>query len=245
MRMSLMFFAAWFFCVTKLSADDATSGMRPILKVAAINVPPLAYMHPDTMIVSGSVAERVQKRVESCGAVAAFIFSPSWARAYQMAITGTADGLIPTTYSESRLSDFDYAEPAFVDLRPSLIVRTDSPFYEYTGLDMLKGLRIGRRAKALMGKAFDEYVASGQVTLVERMTSKGLAEVLFEGQVDFIVDSPSVMTYHLGQDQVDAKVRILEPSLGQSLQYLALSKKRSAQFAENTKISACLLKAEQ
>ncbi|MEX0297732.1 MAG: substrate-binding periplasmic protein [Kordiimonas sp.] len=214
---------------------------KPILKVATINVPPLSYMDPETMRVTGSVTKIVQARAKKCGLDVAFIFSPSWARAYQMAVSGTADGLIPTTYAESRLVDFEYSKPALVDLRPSLIVRKDSPFLRFNGLHILDGRRVGIRAKSLMGKAFDAKLASGSVTVVERMNSKGLAEALIKGEADFVVDSPDVINYNLGEVQVGEKVRVLEPSLGSSLQYLALSKKRSQAIAEGTAASNCLL----
>lgn len=214
---------------------------RPILKVATINVPPLSYLNPDTMVVTGSITKKVQERAGTCGADVAFIFTPSWARAFQMAVVGTADGLIPTTFSEKRLTDFDYAQPAFVDLRPSLIVRRDSSFLRFTGLHILEGRRVGIRAKSLMGKDFDAKLESGEVIVVERMNSKGLAEALMKGEADFIVDSPEVITYHLGIEQVENKIRVLEPSLGASLQYLALSKKRSTEFSPGSEISDCLL----
>lgn len=214
---------------------------QPILKVATINVPPLSYLNPKTMVVTGSVTQKVQDRAEQCGANVAFIFTPSWARAYQMALIGTADGLIPTTFSDKRLENFDYAKPAFVDLRPSLIVRQDSPFKRFSGLDILDGHRVGIRAKSLMGKDFDEKMESDAVTVVERMNSKGLAEALITGKADFIVDSPHVITYHLGAEQVEEKIRVLEPSLGPSLQHLALSKKRSEQFKAGTHLSNCIL----
>lgn len=214
---------------------------QPILKVATINVPPMAYMDPETMIVTGVVTHLVQERAAACNVTVAFIFTPSWARAYQMAVSGTADGLIPTTYTQSRLASFDYAMPAFYDLRPSLIVRQDSPFLRFTGLEQLDGKRVGIRAKAKLVKNFDDYIENGTVEIVERTNSKGLAEVLIAGTVDFIVDSPGVMAYHLGKDQMEEKVRVLEPNLGSSQQYLALSKKRQSQFAAGTALSECLL----
>ncbi len=220
---------------------DSNVSAKPILKVATINVPPLSYMDPETMRVTGTVTKAVQDRAGKCGLDVAFIFSPSWARAYQMATSGTADGLIPTTYAESRLVEFDYSNPALVDLRPSLIVRKDSPFLRFNGLHILDGHRVGIRAKSLMGKDFDAKLASGSVTVVERINSKGLAEALIKGETDFIVDSPDVINYNLGEEQVGEKVRVLEPSLGSSLQYLALSKKRSQTISEGTSASNCLL----
>lgn len=234
----------WLATLFVMSHHSLNAEQIPILKVATINVPPMAYMDPETMIVTGEVTKLVQERSQACGAQVAFIFTPSWARAYQMALTGTADGLIPTTYTENRLSDFDYAQPPLYDLRPSLIVLQSSSYHRFIGLKMLAQSRIGIRAKAMLIKSFDDYLASGNVTVVERANSKGLAEALFAGQVDFIVDSPSVIRYQLGSDQVEEKVRILEPSLGQSLQYLALSKKRAAPFRQGTALSKCLLATE-
>lgn len=213
----------------------------PILKIATINVPPLAYMDPDTMVVTGEVTNKVQDRAASCGVQVAFIFSPSWARAYKMALDGTADGLIPTTYTKDRLSDFEFAQPAFYDLRPSLIVLKESGYKQFTGLNMLQGKRVGVRSKAKLEPSFDAYAASGMLTAIERVNSKGLAEALFSAQAEFIVDSPGVMAYQIGATQMDAKVRVLQPSLGQSLQHLALSIKRSETFKSGTEVSNCLL----
>lgn len=236
-RFSLLSFIGILLVFTPVSLADP----KPILKVATINIPPLAYMDQETMVVKGTITKKVQSLAEKCNAHVAFIFAPSWARAFNMALKGTADGLIPTTYAETRLKDFDYAKPGLADLGPSLIVRQDSNHIMNTGLDMLENKRVGIRANSIMGGKIDKKLNENTVSVIERADTKGLVQALLHNEVDFIIDSPNVIGYVIDEQLARNKIRILKPGLSVSMQYLALSKKRSGHFAPGTTTSDCLL----
>lgn len=211
------------------------------LKIASFNVPPYVYKDVTTQEVHGLLSDEVRARASKCNINIELIVTPSWARAYQTAVVGTADGVIPTNYTDERAKLFDFAMPPLGEVNASVIVRYDSPHEHFTGLNMLDGQRIVKRAKGLLGKEYEAYEKLGKVTVVERLTSKDLAEELFSGRVDFIVANYSTIVFHLGAEQMESRVRVLSPTIGKSIQHLALSKKRSPDYAAGTPASNCLL----
>lgn|GEM_PF-1196162 len=227
-----------------LSGTVAGAGLateRVTLRVSTIVVPPLVVHDRENNRLSGTALDAVRALANRCGADVDFIITPSWNRAYMMAQLGIADGVIPTNFSEERLAYFDFPSEPLVDMKPSLIVRIDSPAKRFSGLDILKGKRIGVRTNALLEKDFDAYVRSNKATLVERSDSVSLVDELLSGRVDFIADSSAMIVYHLTRSKIPERIRVLEPPLGASGQFLALSKKRSASFAPETDLSHCLL----
>ncbi len=227
-----------------LSGTVAGAGLaadKPTLRVSTIVVPPLVVHDTDNNSLSGTAVNAVRALAKQCGADVNFIITPSWNRAYMMAQIGIADGVIPTNYSEDRLAYFDFPSDPLVDMKPSLIVRIDSPAKHFSSLDMLRGKKVGVRTNALLEDKFDAYVRSGKATLVERSDSVSLVDELLSGRVDFIADSSAMIVYHLTESKIPERIRILEPPLGASGQFLALSKKRASSFASGTDLSHCLL----
>lgn len=223
------------FAFSGVFASDKT------LKVASFNVPPYVYLDAATNQVHGTLADIVRTRADHCNIAIDYVIAPSWARAYQTAVEGTADALIPTNYTSERAKLFDFAEPSIGEVNASVIVREDSPHEHFTGFHMLDGQHIVKRAKGLLGEQYERYEKLGKMKVVERLTSKDLAEELLSGRVDFIIANYSTIAFHLGEEKIGPRVRVLTPTVGRSVQHLALSKKRAASFAANTEISNCLL----
>ncbi|SDD86514.1 substrate-binding periplasmic protein [Kordiimonas lacus] len=213
----------------------------PTLRVSTIVVPPLVMQDSGSKNIHGEAIDALQLLVETCGAEADLVVTPSWNRAYMMAQIGIVDAVIPTNFAEDRLSYFDFPTEPLVDMSPSLIVRVDSPFLRFSGLHILKGKKVAVRTNALLEQKFDAYIRSDQATLVERSDSISLVDELLSGRVDFIADSPTMIIYHMTESKIPERIRVLDPPLGRSGQFLALSKKRAPAFAAETEISRCLL----
>lgn len=238
---ALMIIAGLLFALASpvLRADDA-----PILRVSGIVVPPLITRNKEDGSLGGSAITALRQEEKRCGITVEVIISPSWNRAFMMAQVGIVDGVIPTNFAKNRLAHFDFPPSPLVDMRPGLIVLADSPITTFTGLAMLEGKRIGVRTAALLEDRFDAYVRSGAATRVERPDTKALVDALLRDELDFIADSFAMVEYYFENNPTAQKVRRLDPPLGVSGQYLALSKKRSAPFAPGTEPSACLLGAD-
>lgn len=220
---------------------SAGASDKPTIRISSIVVPPLVVRADPKADVTGSAVEAARALAHACGANTDFIITPSWNRAYMMAQIGIVDGVIPTNFSEDRLAFFDFPKEPLVDMSPTLIVRKESPVMAFTSLDILKGKRVGVRTNALLEDKFDAYVRSDQAILVERSDSRSLVDELLSGRVDFIADSPAMIIYHITESNVPKRIRVLDPPLGHSGQFLALSKKRSAAVADGTALSKCLL----
>ncbi|NVJ97081.1 MAG: transporter substrate-binding domain-containing protein [Alphaproteobacteria bacterium] len=213
----------------------------PTIRISSIVVPPLVLRDEKSEAISGTAVEALRRLAEKCGVGTEIIITPSWNRAYMMAQIGIVDGVIPTNYAEDRLEFFDFPSKPLVDMSPTLIVRKDSSVTTFSSLEMLAGKRVGVRTNALLEDKFDTYVRSDKATLVERSDSKSLVDELLSGRVDFIADSPAMIIYHMTESNIPQRIRVLQPPLGHSGQFLALSKKRSPAFAEGTGLSECLL----
>lgn len=219
----------------------AATAQQPTLKVATIETPPAAYKDAETNEVKGIAVDKVRELANKCGVNVEVTIKSAWSRAYKGTIDGTTDGLIPTTYTQERLAFFDFAEPALFNFDISLLVAPNSLLKEFTGYDMLDGKVIGIRTGASMGQGITEYLATGKAERMERVNSTGLARILFNKQVDALVDSAWSFPHHIGENRTKREMRVLEPALESSPQYLALSKNRAAPFAAGTEISECLL----
>lgn len=224
-----------------MAFSGSAQSQTPTLKVATIETPPAAYKDPETKEARGLAVDKVRELAKRCGVNVEVTIKSAWSRAYQGTIEGKTDGLIPTTFTEERLAFFDFAEPALVDFDISLLVAPSSPYKEFTGYDMLDGKMIGIRTGASMGKGITDYLATGKAETMERVNSAGLARILFNKQVDFLVDSSWSFPHHIGENRTKREMRVLEPALESSPQYLALSKNRAAPFAAGTEVSNCLL----
>lgn len=236
-KLNTLYAATAIFTAVSLPAFAAT----PTLKVTTIETPPAAYKNPETKQVEGIAVDKVRELAKRCDVNVEVTIQSAWTRAYDDVVSGEMDGLIPTTFTEERLALFDFAQPALVDFNISLIVPLKSPYTEFTGYNMLDGKVIGIRTGAEMGDSVKEYLATDKAEVVGRVNSTGLSKILFSKQVDFLIDSPWSFADHLGENRSKRAMRVIEPHLETSPQYLALSKKRAAPFAAGTPISECLL----
>lgn len=223
---------------------SSVSAEKPVLKIATIHVPPLTFLDDQTGEATGSIVQTARSVANRCGISIEFIYTPAWGRSYEMAASGIADGIIPTTYIDERLEHFDYAKHAYGNLFPSIIVRSNSEHNRLSGLDMMNGKRLAIRAKSIVNDALMEKINRGDIVPITRANTKSSLDALLSGEVEFMLASRDIVYFYLGKKQTVEKVRILEPSLGHTPQYLALSKKRSPIFAENTAFSDCLLNAK-
>jgi len=239
---TLLMAGAFIFSGTVLDAGPITD--TPTLRVSAIVAPPLIVRETEDGTLTGTAVNAVRSLTAKCGTNVDFIISPSWNRAYMMAQVGIVDAVIPTNFAESRLAYFDFPVSPLVDLIPSLIVRKDSPIDHFSSLEVLRGKKVGVRTKALLEDNFDAFVRDGNATLVERSDSISLIDDLLSGRIDFIADSSAMIIYHMTESKIPQRIRILEPPLGASGQYLALSKKRSTAFAEGSMLYDCLKTAK-
>ncbi len=201
----------------------------------------MVIQNVDSGDLTGTAIKALERLSTQCGIPVDLIVTPSWNRAYMMAQIGIVDGLVPTNFSKERTKFFDFPKAPLVKMSPTLIVRRDNPAQAFQGLEMLRGKRVGVRTNALLEEKFDAFVRSGAAVLVERSDSKSLIEELLSGRVDFIADAPAMIVYHMSASRIPEQIRFLQPPLGQSSQFLALSHKRAPHLAAGTAVSACLL----
>ena len=220
---------------------NGATAQQPTLTIATIETPPAAYKDPETKEARGLAVDKVRELAQKCGVNVEVSIKSAWSRAYEGTIEGKTDGIIPTTFTQERLALFDFSEPALFNFEISLLVPPSSEFTEFTGYDMLDGKVIGIRTGASMGQGIADYLATGKAEKMERVNSAGLARILFNKQADVLVDSAWSFPHHIGENRTKREMRVLQPALESSPQYLALSKNRNPAFAAGTEISNCLL----
>ncbi|NVJ97080.1 MAG: transporter substrate-binding domain-containing protein [Alphaproteobacteria bacterium] len=222
---------------------NAAAGQSDSLRIATIAVPPFVSVDPNTDNIDGIGPEAVRKIAAQCGMEVSFVISPSWARAYMMAVSGTVDGIIPTTFSEERATELDFHPATLFDAGPSLMVRADSGITGFGSLQQLEGQRLAVQQNILLEPKFDTFIRGGKVDLYVRANATALVEELLSGKVDYIADTYSVLEHHLGRPDVLSHIRVLEPKVGIAPRYLALSKARRELLAPGTPLSRCLIAA--
>lgn len=211
------------------------------LRVSTIIMPPFIEISPGDP-PHGQAVEAVTKLAQHCGLEAQVIIMPSWSRAFTSAQSGITDALIPANYSKERAKHFDFPATPLLTVEPRLFVRKDSPFTTFAGLPMLDGFGVAVRKNAILEARFDTYIRADTVTLVERGESRAMMDDLLSGRVDFVASPPTMFEAALKAHGLMDRVRSLEPALGKSVQYLALSKKRATAIADGTPASSCLLR---
>lgn len=210
------------------------------LRVSTIVMPPFIELTPGDA-PHGQAVDAVTRLAAACGLEAQVIIMPSWNRAFTSAQTGVTDAVIPANYSVERAQHFDFPATPLLTVEPRLFVRKDSPFTAFTGFAMLDGRGISVRKNAILEAGFDAYVRAGTVALFERGESRAMMDDLLSGRVDFVASPPTMFEAALKAHGLMDRVRSLEPALGKSVQYIALSKKRAVTIADGTAASACLL----
>lgn len=212
----------------------------PVLRISTIVMPPFIEVSPGDA-PHGQAIDAVTRLATGCGLEVQVVIMPSWGRAFTSAQNGLTDAVIPTNYSDERAITFDFPATPLLTVEPRLFVRTDAPYVAYTGFAMLDGLGVAVRKNAILEAGFDAYVRAGTVALFERGESRAMMDDLLSGRVEFVASPPTMFEAALKAHGLMDKVRSLEPALGKSVQFLALSKKRAAVIADGTPASACLL----
>jgi ABC-type amino acid transport substrate-binding protein len=220
--------------------DVALPSHADALRISTIVMPPFIEVTPGDA-PHGQAVDAVTELAEACGLEPQVIIMPSWNRAFTSAQTGVTDAVIPANYSAERAEHFDFPDTPLLTVEPRLFVRKDSSFTAFTGFAMLDGHGVSVRKNAILEAGFDAYVRAGTVALFERGESRAMMDDLLSGRVDFVASPPTMFEAALKAHGLMDRVRSLEPALGKSVQYLALSKKRAAVIAEGTPASACLL----
>lgn len=228
-------------CMLVCTAAGRADSSRPDITAATVAIPPLVTYDKQTGAVGGTAVAAAHAIADKCGLTLNITIPPSWARAYQMAVEGRVDSLLPTTKNIERLEVLEFPAKPFFTLYPALVVREDSPFERFTSLSMLDGRSVGIQPNMRLDPAFDSYIRGGSVTVVERGGAVSLLEELMAGRVDFLADSIMVLRHHLGASSIDGRVRALDPPLGETPQFFALSKKRRPHLAGGTPAARCLL----
>lgn len=211
-----------------------------VVRISTIVMPPFIEVTPGDA-PHGEAVETVTALAAACGLEAQVIIMPSWGRAFTSAQTGLTDAVMPANYSADRAVSFDFPVRPLLTLEPRLFVRAESVFTRYTGPQMLDNHGVAVRKNAILEAGFDAYVRAGTVALVERGESRAMMDDLLSGRVDFVASPPTMFEAALKAHGLQGRVRSLEPALGKSVQYLALSKKRGPAVAEGTPASSCLL----
>ncbi len=219
----------------------STAENKGIIRVSTLLMPPLSTLDKHTGAIGGTLITKAQKLANQCSLELEVIFAPNWMRAYTVAKNGLTDAVLPTKRNSERKAYFDFPSEPLMMLSFSLIVRKDSPYQSYTGLEALNGKRIGKNAGAMYEDGFDKFIHSDKVTLVEHGDMRFIIDELLTGRLDFAVDTPEMLLFQTQGTRVPDNIRLLEPAIGSDEQFLALSKRRTGHLANGTAASNCLL----
>lgn len=177
-----------------------------------------------------------------CGVRANIIVAPSWSRAYNMALTGLVDGLMPANKSAERQQHFYFPQSSFTSMAVVVFTNKDNSETKFTGFDMFNGKKFGKLSGSLLTPAFDAFIQKENIEVLERTTLTGLFEMLVQKEVDYAADQALMDANTLKDLEVDDNVRALKPALETAPLYIAISKKGAfAQDPTNTKFK-CMLK---
>jgi len=223
-----------------LLAGGASANNQP-LKVATIHVPPFVVVHPETGKISGLAVTAARHQAAQCKTSLEFVLSPAWNRAYRMAADGIADGLLPTIYSADRGAVLVFPEHPILQTKMSLIARRSKNGQAFTGLTMLNRKRVGKLAGGLISDDFESYIRSNEVVVFQRHSYRSLLENLAAGRLDFVVGDRQVFKYYQREYGFNDKLERLEPILGTTPQYFALSRKSLAAHPDSKGLFECLL----
>lgn len=238
LRRFVGFLAACFFA--QHASVGAYAGIS--LKVSSIYTQPLTivkgYNTNTNKVLNLDKAEGFLAR---CDVTLDLVVMPSWSRAYELALTGKVDALMPTNHSKAREQDFFFPRQAFASMAVVVFSHKDSSVSRYSGPEVLAGKRLGRLSGTLLTKEIDDYVEANNVINVERSTIESLFEALVQRDIDFAADQMVLDTEDLAALEIDTWVKPLMPPAGETPLYIALSKKGKLAAPENAATLDCLL----
>lgn len=211
------------------------------LKVSTIRTQPLT-------IIKGSHTESGQTHgvtkardfLAKCDVDMELVVMPSWSRAYNLAVSGRVDALMPTNYSKAREKDFFFPRHAFSSMAIVVFSHKENTVNRYTGPELFKGKKLGRLKGSLLTKEIDDYAAANNVTNIERATMESLFEALVQRKIDYAADQMFLNKADLAALEVDTWVKALMPPAGETPLYIAFSRKGSLAAPENAAVLKCL-----
>lgn len=196
----------------------------PELRIVVVEFPPEILKNRETGEAEGQATIAVGRLASMCGLKARFIMSPSWRRAYSMALTGTAHAIMPLNHAPEREADFIYRQEPVFQMRTMLVVHRSSPLKRFRGLSDLDGLRVGKLDNSLIEPAFDAYIQSGKAILSERATFDQVMLSVARKRLDVGVGEMTSYRHWASVLGIEDELRALEPPLGVVPQYLGLSR---------------------
>lgn len=211
------------------------------LTVTIVEFPPQLVWSSATQRVEGSAVDALQRLGDKCGASFTVILSPSWTRAYTMARSGKADGIMPLNFAEDRQQDFFYTKAPVFHMRTVLVVHRNSPVLRFDGLSILDGKTVGKLDNALIEPAFDAYITRDSVQVSERHTFDRLIENVARGRLDFAVGEYGSFRHWADVLGHSGQLRALDPPIGVVPVYLGLTRADVSELARQEKLRRCLV----
>ena len=112
-----------------------------------------------------------------------------WARAYWMAESGQA-GIVGLSWTAERQQIFDYSEPVFHDEVIVVVRRGDE--FAFSGLDDLRGRRVGIGAGGSFGEEFEQARRRGVFRVDEDNGPVSRLKKLLAGRIDAALINPGM-----------------------------------------------------
>jgi polar amino acid transport system substrate-binding protein len=186
-----------------------------------------------------------------------------WARAVKEVESGEADILYPEynispeapsdVFADTLRMDHLALSAPFPGGIVALIKRKEDPFLFEGDLEPLKGKVVGVVRGYENTPEFDAMMDKGLITAVEALDDLQLGRMLLAKRVDLIVGDPKVIFYRLSQaespfdlqNNVMAKLQVLDPPLAYNELYYAISKKRDKWQTLLADINAALAEFKQ
>ena len=175
--------------------------------------------------------EKAIAAFNTCGLEAEFIIVPSWARAFQMASQGYVDGLIAANKTTAREKIFYFAKKPYTTVAILAFQSTRQPLARFKKWSIFDGKVLGYISGVFLSKPFENYIKQGTATTVQRSTMDILFADMLDGKIDFVIGQAELdddVSTPLGSRKL---VRALQPPLGISPLYIALS--RRGEFAQD------------
>ena len=208
-------------------ADDLSSNpsldppLGRAMVIGALSAPPYVFLDEDGN-AKGILVIKITQALERIGIKPVFEIN-NWSRSFRRVKTGEIDAIIPALKSPDReeLLVFPDLPIAIFNMMMAKNVRDTR---QMADLNDLSSKSVGRIRGARVTPAFDNAISEQKFQLEERETFGQLALGVAHQRLDYAVGPELMLMWGAGENGILGRLDFLEPSLGQGVVYLALSK---------------------
>jgi len=176
-------------------------------------------------VASGLFADLLKEAFAAQGRPVEFHVRP-WARCFEEARAGTADGLFAIYRTAEREEQFLFSNEAFLVVHEEIFVRRGMAIDATHWREALRGKRVGIVNGSYHGRLYEEAAAENLFSVETANSVENLARMLAAGRIDAAFSTDELMGSALLRMNPPPPIEAAQPPVEARAVYLAFTRKR-------------------